>query len=143
MKKIVLVFLMTYVSLSAFSQNLAESANKPMNAAQKATIELVKIYDLTGEQALEVKKIQEAKFTALAKIEALKAQDFKKYVVKRLSAFETTNNSLMSILDERQMEIFKKQQIAKTAEYEGIVAGMKKQGYSQSDIDKKLAETEF
>ena len=49
----------------------------------------------------------------------------------------------MSLLDESQLEVFKKQEVVKSDKYEAIVVSMKKQGYAQADIDKKLAETEF
>ena len=143
MKKFILLLSGMLLTLVAFSQNRQEPVNKPLTAAQKMTIELSRTYNLTGDQALELNKIQEAKLTALSKIEAFKAQDMKKYIVKRLSAFETADNALMSLLDERQMEIFKKQQIEKTIKFETIVEGMKKEGFSQTDIQKKLAETEF
>ncbi len=143
MKKFVLILSGLLLTVVVFSQNLKEPLNKPLTAAQKVTIELSKIYNLTGEQVLELNKIQEAKLTALSKMEGLKAQDMKKYIVKRLSAFETADNALMALLDERQMETFKKRQIEKSTKYETIVEGMKKQGFSQSDIQKKLADTEF
>ena len=143
MKKFILLLSGMLLTIIAFSQNLKEPVNKPLTAAQKMTIELSRTYNLTGEQVLELNKIQEAKLSALAKIEGLRAQDMKKYILKRLSAFETADNALMSLLDERQMEIFKKQQIEKSIKFETIVEGMKKEGFSQIDIQKKLAETEF
>lgn len=143
MKKFILLLSGMLLTIVAFSQNLKEPVNKPLTAAQKMTIELSRTYNLTGEQVLELNKIQEAKLSALAKIEGLRAQDMKKYILKRLSAFETADNALMSLLDERQMEIFKKQQIEKSIKFETIVEGMKKEGFSQIDIQKKLAETEF
>lgn len=143
MKKFILLLSGMLLTIVAFSQNLKEPVNKPLTAAQKMTIELSRTYNLTGEQVLELNKIQEAKLSALAKIEGLRAQDMKKYILKRLSAFETADNALMSLLDERQIEIFKKQQIEKSIKFETIVEGMKKEGFSQIDIQKKLAETEF
>ena len=127
----------------AIGQNSAESVNKPLTTAQTTTIELSKVYNFTAEQALAVKKIQENKYQALAKIEKIKAADLKKYIAKRLSAFETADNDLMSLLDDSQLAIFKKQQLVKSDKYESIVVSMKKQGYAQAEIDKKLAETEF
>ncbi len=126
-----------------FSQTAAELVNKPLTSAQKTTIELSKVYNFTAEQALSVQKIEENKYQALAKIEKIRATDMKKYIAKRLSAFETADNDLMSLLDDSQLEAFKKQQLVKSDKYEAIVVSMKKQGYAQADIDKKLAETEF
>ena len=143
MKRLMFILSTLLFTGIAIGQNNAESVNKPLTTAQKTTIELSKVYNFTVEQALAVKKIQENKYQALVKIEKIKASDMKKYVAKRLSAFETADNDLMSLLDESQLEVFKKQQLVKSDKYEAIVGGMKKQGFAQAEIDKKLAETEF
>lgn len=143
MKRLIFILSALFFTGFVFGQNTAESVNKPLTSAQKTTIELSKVYNFTPEQALAVQKIQESKYQALVKIEKIKAADMKKYIAKRLSAFETADNDLMSLLDESQLEIFKKQEVVKSDKYEAIVVSMKKQGYAQAEIDKKLAETEF
>ena len=143
MKRLTFIFSALFFTGIAMGQNTAESVNKQLTTAQKSTIELSKVYNFTPEQALAVQKIQESKYQALVKIEKIKAADMKKYIAKRLSAFETADNDLMSLLDESQLEVFKKQEVVKSDKYEAIVVSMKKQGYAQADIDKKLAETEF
>lgn len=143
MKRLIFILSALFFTGFAIGQNTAESVNKPLTSAQKTTIELSKVYNFTPEQALAVQKIQESKYQALVKIEKIKAADMKKYIAKRLSAFETADNDLMSLLDESQLEIFKKQEVVKSDKYEAIVVSMKKQGYAQAEIDKKLAETEF
>ena len=143
MKRFLSILSALFVTGFAIGQNTAESVNKPLTTAQKTTIELSVVYNFTSEQAFAVQKIQENKYQALVKIEKIKAADMKKYIAKRLSAFETADNDLMSLLDESQLAIFKKQQMVKSDKYEAIVGGMKKQGYAQAEIDKKLAETEF
>ena len=143
MKRLIFILSALFFTGFAIGQNSAESVNKPLTTAQKTTIELSKVYNFTAEQALAVKKIQENKYQALAKIEKIKAADMKKYIAKRLSAFETADNDLMSLLDDSQLAVFKKQQLVKSDKYEAIVVSMKKQGYAQAEIDKKLAETEF
>lgn len=143
MKRLIFILSALFLTSFAIGQNSAESVNKPLTTAQKTTIELSKVYNFTAEQALAVKKIQENKYQALAKIEKIKAADMKKYIAKRLSAFETADNDLMSLLDDSQLAVFKKQQLVKSDKYEAIVVSMKKQGYAQAEIDKKLAETEF
>ncbi len=143
MKRLFSILIALFFTGIVFSQNAAESVNKPLTTAQKMTIELSKVYSFTPEQALSVQKIQENKYQALAKIEKIKVADMKKYIAKRLSAFETADNDLMSLLDESQLAVFKKQQLVKSDKYEAIVVSMKKQGYAQAEIDKKLAETEF
>ena len=143
MKRLIFILSALFFTGFAIGQNTAESVNKPLTSAQKTTIELSKVYNFTPEQALAVQKIQESKYQALVKIEKIKAADMKKYIAKRLSAFETADNDLMSLLDESQLEVFKKQEVVKSDKYEAIVVSMKKQGYAQAEIDKKLAETEF
>jgi hypothetical protein len=49
----------------------------------------------------------------------------------------------MTILDERQMEVFKTQQAEKKRTVNSLVSGMKKGGNSEADIEKKLAEMDF
>lgn len=143
MKRLIFILSALFFTGFAIGQNTAESVNKQLTTAQKTTIELSKVYNFTPEQALAVQKIQESKYQALVKIEKIKAADMKKYIAKRLSAFETADNDLMSLLDESQLEVFKKQEVVKSDKYEAIVVSMKKQGYAQAEIDKKLAETEF
>lgn len=143
MKKVLLIISILFTSLFSFAQNLTEKANMPLTIAQKATTELVKLYNLSAEQATEVKHIQDSKYDALTKLESLKAKDLTKYIAKRLSTFETADNALMSLLDAHQMTVFKQEQIEKSNKYDMLVGGMKKQGISQADIEKKLAETEF
>lgn len=143
MKKTFLIIATLFIALLSHAQSTALQANKPMTAAQKTATELSRLYNLTAEQATQVKHIQDAKFEALAKLENLKATDLKKYIAKRLSTFETADNDLMVLLEERQITIFKQQQVEKSNKYDAIVGGMKKQGISEAEINKKLAETEF
>lgn len=143
MKKAFIIIITVFTSLFSFGQNLADKANKPLTAAQTATIQLVKTYNLSAEQAVAVKQIQDSKFEALSQLESMKAKDVKKYIAKRLSTFETADNALMVLLDAQQLTVFKQQQIEKSNKYDEIVGGMKKQGISEADIEKKLANTDF
>jgi hypothetical protein len=142
MKKAYLLFFILFLALSSFAQSI-DKTPQSLALAQKMTSELAKTYNLSTAQTGEVKKIQEVKYEALVKLEPLKTKDMKKYIAKRLSTFETADNSLMVLLDAPQMVIFKKQQIDKSNKYDEIVGGMKKQGIALSEIEKKLAETEF
>ena len=143
MKKAFIIIITVFTSLFSFGQNLADKANKPLTAAQTATIQLVKTYNLSAEQAVAVKQIQDSKFKALSQLESMKAKDVKKYIAKRLSTFETADNALMVLLDAQQLTVFKQQQIEKSNKYDEILGGMKKQGISEADIEKKLAKTDF
>jgi formyltetrahydrofolate synthetase len=143
MNKLVLFVLILCGSINSYSQNLAEKANKSLTQAEKATIELSKIYDFSSDQAYKVKAIQQDKYQALVQLEALKSQDIKKYLDKRISTFEVADNELMAILDERQMKIFKGKLAEKSTQYAALLTTMKKEGASEKDILLKLSEMEF
>ncbi|MBL7817365.1 MAG: hypothetical protein JNL70_20330 [Saprospiraceae bacterium] len=147
MKKTFLTLIGFLCAMALFAQKempeIAKNANKDLSAAQKATIEWVKLYDLSSDQALEALSIQKAKFQNLADIESLKTQNPELYVQKRLSSFEIANTEFKNLLDERQLTIFKQKEIERQSKYETIVSAMKKTGYSEEAIRQKLMETEF
>lgn len=147
MKKTFLTFVGFLFAVLVFAQketpDMVKNANPSLSLAQKATIEWVKLYDLSSDQAREALAIQKAKYQNLADIESLKTQSQELYVQKRLSSFEIANTEFMALLDERQMKIFKQKEIERTAKYESIVSTMKKTGYSEEAIRQKLMETEF
>jgi hypothetical protein len=144
MKKTFLIFFALIFTLILRGQSSsAESVNKPISMAQKATITWVRTYDLTPEQAKKALISQENKYKALAKLEILKTKDLKKYVAKRQSAYIVAENELMTLLDERQIEVFKTQQAEKKRTVASMVSGMKKSENSATDIEKKLAEMDF
>jgi hypothetical protein len=144
MKKTFLTFFALVFCLILRGQTSAvESANKPMSLAQKATLAWVRTYDLTPEQAKKALISQENKYKALSKMEVLKAKSMKQYVSKRQSAYTVAENELMTLLDERQMGIFKTQQAEKKRAVSSMVSAMKKDGNSETEIEKKLAEMDF
>ena len=147
MKKVFLTLVSFLFTVLAFAQtetpDMVKNANPALSLAQKATIEWVKQYDLSSEQALATLAIQKTKYQNLASIEPLKTQSPDAYVQKRLSSFEIAHTEFMNLLDERQMKIFKQKEVERTAKYESIVSSMKKTGYSEEAIRQKLMETEF
>jgi hypothetical protein len=147
MKKTFLTLVPLLFAVVVFGQKevseMAKNANPDLSMAQKATIELVKLYDLDSDQAKEALEIQKTKYQNLADIEPLKTQEPDKYVLKRLSSFEIANTEFRNLLDERQMKIFKQKEAERAAKYDNIVSAMKKTGYSDEDIRQKLMVTEF
>lgn len=147
MKKTVLTLVSLLFTVLVFAQkevpDMAKNANQGVSSAQKATIEWVKLYDLDADQARATLAIQEAKYRNLADIEPLKTQNKDVYVQKRLSSFDIANTEFMTLLDARQLKIFKQKEIERSAKYENIVSVMKKTGYSDEVIQQKLMETEF
>jgi hypothetical protein len=144
MKKTFLIFFVLIFAQTLRGQTSAgESVNKPTSSAQKATLAWVRTYDLTPEQAQKALISQENKYKALLKMETLKVKDLKKYIAKRQSAFTVAENELMTILDERQLEVFKTQQAEKKRTVSSMVSGMKKGGNSEADIEKKMSEMDF
>lgn len=139
MKKILFVLVITLINISLYGQLTTKSTT----SAQKATSELAKALDLTGEQVTKALKIQEDKFTALSKLESFKNKDLKKYNAKRFSILELADNELSIILDERQLALFKKTQAEKSAKYNSMVSSLKKKGLTESAIQKTISETEF
>ena len=147
MKKTFLTLVPLLFAVVVFAQKevaeMAKNANPELSTAQKATIELVKLYDLDSDQAKESLAIQKTKYQNLSDIEPLKTHDPDKYVQKRLSSFEIANTDFRNLLDERQLKIFKQKDAERTAKYQNIVSVMKKTGYSDEDIRQKLMVTEF
>ena len=147
MKKTLLTLASLLFTVLVFAQkevpDMVKNANPELSLAQKATIEWVKFYDLASDQAREALSIQKSKYQNLADIEPLKTQNPDLYVQKRLSSFDIANSEFRSLLDERQLKIFKQKEMERTAKYENIVSVMKKTGYSDEDIRQKLMVTEF
>ena len=147
MKKTFLTLVSLLFTVMVFAQkevpDMVKNANTELSLAQKATIEWVKLYDLASDQAREALAIQKSKYQNLIDIEPLKTQNPDLYVQKRLSSFEIANSEFRSLLDERQLKIFKQKELERTAKYENIVSVMKKTGYSDEDIRQKLMVTEF
>ena len=147
MKKTLLTLASLLFTVLVFAQkevpDMVKNANTELSLAQKATIEWVKLYDLASDQAREALAIQKSKYQNLIDIEPLKTQNPDLYVQKRLSSFEIANSEFRSLLDERQLKIFKQKELERTAKYENIVSVMKKTGYSDEDIRQKLMVTEF
>jgi hypothetical protein len=147
MKKATLTLVSLLFTVLIFAQkempDMAKNANPSLTLAQKATMEWVKRYDLTSEQALAALDIQKTKYQNLASIEPLKIQKPNVYIQKRVSSFEIANTEFMNLLDERQIKVFKQKSLELTYAYESIVATMKKAGYTEEAIQQKLMETEF
>jgi hypothetical protein len=147
MKKLLLIVLNVALTLGVFAQtaekNTAQTANPDLSAAQKNTLELVKRYDLSGEQAKETLKIQQTKAQNLASIEPMKANDMAAYVQKRMAALEIATNEFSTLLDPRQMKIFQQQQVENANTVVRITQNLKKEGLPQSEINKQLAALEF
>jgi hypothetical protein len=144
MKKTFLIFfVLIFAQILRGQTSAGESVNKPTSSAQKATLAWIRTYDLTPEQAQKALISQENKYKALLKMETLKVKDLKKYIAKRQSAYTVAENELMTILDERQLEVFKTQQAEKKRTVSSMVSGMKKGGNSEADIEKKMSEMDF
>jgi hypothetical protein len=147
MKKLLLIVLNVALTLGVFAQtaekNTAMSANPDLSAAQKTTLALVKLYDLSGEQAKETLKIQKAKAQNLADIEPMKAADLAAYAQKRLGAMEIAANEFSTLLDPRQMKIFINERTENANKIARLTQSMRKQGLPETEINKQLGALEF
>ncbi len=147
MKKLLLIVLNVALTLGVFAQttekNTVNTANPDLSAAQKTTLALVKTYDLSGEQAKATLKIQQAKAQNLADIEPMKATDMAAYAQKRLATMEIAANEFSTLLDPRQMKIFKQEQAENTNKVTRITQALKKEGVPQTEINKQLSALDF
>lgn len=137
MKKIILT---VFAAILAFgiSAQTTEQANKPLTNAQQATLDLVKAYDLDAEQAQKVLKIQELKFSNLAEVETLR-NNMRQYVVKRFSALNMAQEQIANLLTPEQYKKYAQWRYYNDANIENLKANMTKQGLTEDDINKKLA----
>ncbi|MDZ7878716.1 MAG: hypothetical protein U5L45_13635 [Saprospiraceae bacterium] len=147
MKKFLLTVLSIALSFGVFAQTAEKtaqnSANPDISAAQKATLELVKAYDLSGEQAQATLKIEQAKVQNLVDIEPMKAADMSAYAQKRLSAMDIAASEFSTLLDARQLNIFKQAQVNNATKIANITQGLRKQGVSEAEINKQLVLIEL
>jgi hypothetical protein len=127
MKKFLLTVLSIALTLNVFAQTAEKtaqnSANPDMSAAQKATLDLVRTYDLSGEQAQATLKIEQAKVQNLADITPLASTDVHTWAQK----FST-------LLDVRQMTIFKEIQAKKATKIANYTRGLQKQGVPEKEV---------
>jgi hypothetical protein len=147
MKKFLLTVLSIALTLNVFAQTAEKtaqnSANPDMSAAQQATLALVRAYDLSGEQAQATLKIEQAKVQNLADIEPLKGTDMSAYAQKRFASMEIAANEFSTLLDPRQLNIFKDAQAKNAAKIANITQGLRKQGVPEAQISEQLALIEL
>ena len=147
MKKLLLIVLNVAFAFGVFAQNAekdaANAANPSLSVAQKATLSLMKIYDLSGEQAKATLQIQQAKVQNFADIEPLKASDMAAYAQKRLSAVEIAANEFATLLDPRQLKIFKQERTKQSEDIMRITQNLRKEGLPETEINKQLGALDF
>ena len=147
MKKLLLIVLNMAFAFGVFAQtadkDAAKLANPDLSAAQKATLSLVKIYDLSGEQAQATLKIQQAKVRNFAEIESLRATDAVKYAQKRLASINIAAGEFSTLLDGRQMKIFTRAQAQHTENIARITQNLRKEGLPETEINKQLGALDF
>jgi hypothetical protein len=147
MKKLLLIVLNVALTLGVFAQkadnDAAKTANPDLSAAQKATMALVKTYDLSGEQAQATLKIQQAKVRNFADIEPMKATNMAAYAQKRMAAVDIAVNEFSTLLDARQLKIFKQEQAERTNNMMRITQNSRKEGLPESEINKQLGALDF
>jgi hypothetical protein len=147
MKKLLLIVLNVAFAFGVFAQNAekdaARTANPDLSAAQKATLSLMKVYDLSGEQAKATLQIQQAKVQNFADIEPLKASDMAAYAKKRLTALEIAANEFSTLLDPRQLKIFKQERAKQSDDIVRITQNLRKEGLPEAEINKQLGALDF
>ena len=132
MKKLIFsIFVLLLVNVS-FAQKTARAAAD----------ELIKIYNLDADQAATMLEIQERKLKNLAEIADLESSNLKMYRHKRKAIYQSTDASIRRMLNESQMEIYKKMQNEKRLKEAAISAKLKSEGKTPEEIENALQEME-
>ncbi len=139
-KMLLPILFFTASTIFAQTQNINVKSTG-LTVAEKATIDLSKIYDFSGEQALAVKQIEIAKFKNLADIEALKAGDVKLFIQKHAATIDIADSEIRDVLDDRQRILFDKNTTEKARNLNATIASWQKQKLSDTVINQKLANT--
>ena len=103
----------------------------------------MKVYDLSGEQAKATLEIQQAKVRNFADIEPMKASDMAAYAQKRLTALEIAANEFSTLLDPRQLTIFKQERAKQSDNITRITQNLRKEGLPETEINKQLGALDF
>ena len=125
-----------------FAQN-ANDANKPLSAAQSATILLNKLYDFSAVQSPKALSIQEQKIKALNQIVPIKSTDWNLFFLKRQSIYSDAQSSLFQILDERQKLLFELDAQQRENRKLSALGDWRKQGLEETTVQKKLTDTDM
>lgn len=139
-KMLLPILFFTASTIFAQTQNINVKSTG-LTVAEKATIDLSKIYDFSGEQALAVKQIEIAKFKNLADIEALKAGDVKLFIQKHAATIDIADSEIRDVLDDRQRILFNKNTTEKARKLNATIASWQKQKLSDTVINQKLANS--
>lgn len=133
MKKIIL-FAAFLVSFSfAFGQT---------DLAEKATQEMVALYELNAEQTAEMQKIQARKYRNLAEIEALKKTNEDLYLQKLQTLEYGTDMSVMRLFsnNKTQLAAFNKERSNRRLAKSNFQKEMQEKGLSAKEIEAKYWE---
>ncbi len=135
MKKLFLSTLLLLFVVNIFAQK--------NTAAQEATDELVKIYDLNSKQAKQMLVIQERKLRNLEQIKHMKTTDAKMYRHKFRAINQSTDASIRRMLTEAQMKIYTERRMEWRNKRAERIATLKESGLSLVEIEDKLLEEGF
>ncbi len=135
MKKLFLSTLLLLFVVNIFAQK--------NTAAQEATDELVKIYDLNTKQAKQMLVIQERKLRNLEQIKHMKTTDAKMYRHKFRAINQSTDASIRRMLTEAQMKIYTERRMEWRNKRAERIATLKESGLSLVEIEDKLLEEGF
>lgn len=135
MKKLFLSLSVLLIATFVFAQD--------NNAAQQATDEFVKIYDLDEKQAAQMLVIQERKQRNLSQINGMKTTDVKKYRHKKRAIMQSTDASIRRMLTEEQMLIYKQKRIEWREARAARVVELKESGMDKDQIEDTLLEEGF
>lgn len=133
MKKAWCIFLFALTFSAVQAQTETEKS-----AAQKDTESLVQQYNLDEAQAAEMLVVMERKYRNLAEFEPLKFEDTQAYLRKLRALIIATDASFRRILKGDQLTLYNQKQAALRKEKAERYQQLRKEGASQTEIDKEM-----
>lgn len=138
MRKLLLLALMGF-GLVTIAMAQSQVSKKDI---QKATDELVALYQLDNTQAVQVYEIQERRLINLQEIEKVKTSDYALYLRKCRAVRIATENALKKLFTEPQTAIYQTQVAERHQRELAKMKELKRQGAKKEEIELGLLEIE-
>ena len=107
---------------------------------QKATNDLIALYQLDQTQQQKAYEIQERKLENLAQVETIKKTDYDTYLRKRRAVQIGADHAIKRLLNESQLKIYQEKQEARRALEAEKMRELKQKGASNEEIQRALLE---
>lgn len=107
---------------------------------QKATNDLIALYQLDQTQQQKAYEIQERKLENLAQVETINKTDYDTYLRKRRAVQIGADHAIKRLLNESQLKIYQEKQEARRALEAEKMRELKLKGASKEEIQRALLE---